>query len=66
MKKTLHCSFCGLNQYEVPRLVASPSDVCICTACVDIAHEIVHGATPADLEYDSWFAGRTAIAEKAL
>lgn len=41
-KKTLYCSFCGKNQYEVKKLIAGPTvficDECI-TLCVDIIRE---------------------------
>lgn len=32
----LHCSFCGLSQKEVSKLIAGPG-VCICDLCVDLA-----------------------------
>ena len=38
--KLLHCSFCGKNQNEVPKLIAGPS-VFICDECVDLCNEII-------------------------
>ena len=35
------CSFCGKNEDEVERLVAS-DDVYICNQCVDLAYEVIH------------------------
>ena len=34
-KKSLYCSFCGKDQYEVKKLVAGPT-VFICDECVEI------------------------------
>ncbi len=38
--KSLHCSFCGKNQFEVKKLIAGPS-VLICDECVDICLDII-------------------------
>lgn len=39
-KKSLHCSFCGKNQYEVKKLIAGPS-IFICDECVEICLDII-------------------------
>jgi len=39
-KKSLHCSFCGKNQYEVKKLIAGPT-VFICDECVEICLDII-------------------------
>ena len=39
-KKSLHCSFCGKNQYEVKMLSAGPT-VFICDECVEICLDII-------------------------
>jgi hypothetical protein len=40
------CSFCGRHRTEVATLIAGPRS-CICSGCVDMAHEIVHLDDPA-------------------
>ncbi len=40
-EKSLHCSFCGKNQYEVRKLIAGPT-VFICNECIEICRDIVH------------------------
>lgn len=35
------CSFCGEKQADVRHLVLAPTGVCICDACVDLAHAMV-------------------------
>lgn len=39
-KKSLHCSFCGKNQFEVKKLIAGPS-VFICDECAEICLDII-------------------------
>lgn len=39
-KKSLHCSFCGKNQYEVRKLIAGPT-VFICNECVELCLDII-------------------------
>ena len=39
-KKSLHCSFCGKNQYEVRKLIAGPT-VFICDECTEICVDII-------------------------
>jgi ATP-dependent Clp protease ATP-binding subunit ClpX len=39
-KKSLHCSFCGKNQYEVKKLIAGPT-VFICDECLEICLDII-------------------------
>ena len=39
-KKTLHCSFCGKNQYEVKKLIAGPT-VFICDECIALCVDII-------------------------
>lgn len=39
-KKSLYCSFCGKNQYEVKKLIAGPG-VFICDECVEICLDII-------------------------
>lgn len=39
-KKSLHCSFCGKNQFEVKKLIAGPS-VFICNECTEICLDII-------------------------
>lgn len=39
-KKSLHCSFCGKDQYEVKKLIAGPT-VFICDECVEICLDII-------------------------
>ena len=39
-KKSLYCSFCGKDQYEVKKLVAGPT-VFICDECVEICLDII-------------------------
>lgn len=38
--KTLNCSFCGKNQYEVKKLIAGPT-VFICDECIDLCTDII-------------------------
>lgn len=38
-KNTLYCSFCGLSQHEVKRLVAGPT-VFICNECIELCDNI--------------------------
>ena len=38
---TLYCTFCGLSQHEVKRLIAGPR-VFACNECIDLMHAIVH------------------------
>jgi ATP-dependent Clp protease ATP-binding subunit ClpX len=39
-KTSLHCSFCGKNQFEVKKLIAGPS-VFICDECTEICLDII-------------------------
>jgi ATP-dependent Clp protease ATP-binding subunit ClpX len=39
-KKSLHCSFCGKDQYEVRKLIAGPT-VFICDECTEICVDII-------------------------
>jgi ATP-dependent Clp protease ATP-binding subunit ClpX len=39
-KKSLHCSFCGKDQYEVKKLIAGPT-VFICDECIEICLDII-------------------------
>lgn len=39
-KISLHCAFCGKNQYEVKKLIAGP-DVFICNECIEICLDII-------------------------
>ena len=39
-KKSLHCSFCGKNQFEVKKLIAGPT-VFICDECIEICLDII-------------------------
>lgn len=39
-KKSLHCSFCGKNQFEVKKLIAGPT-VFICDECIEICQDII-------------------------
>ncbi len=39
-KKSLHCSFCGKNQFEVKKLIAGPT-VFICDECTEICLDII-------------------------
>ena len=39
-KKSLYCSFCGKNQYEVKKLIAGPG-VYICDECIDLCNDII-------------------------
>ncbi len=39
-KKSLHCSFCGKNQYEVKKLIAGPT-VFICNECIELCLDIL-------------------------
>src|SRR5687768_10766747 len=48
-KKTLHCSFCGKNQYEVKKLIAGPT-VFICDECIEICLDIIKEETKENLE----------------
>lgn len=48
-KKTLHCSFCGKNQYEVKKLIAGPT-VFICDECIEICLDIIKEETKETLE----------------
>jgi ATP-dependent Clp protease ATP-binding subunit ClpX len=37
-----HCSFCGKNQDQVRRLIASPGAGNICDGCVELLHAQLH------------------------
>jgi len=39
-KKSLHCSFCGKNQFDVKKLIAGPT-VFICDECIEICQDII-------------------------
>lgn len=39
-KKSLHCSFCGKNQFEVKKLIAGPT-VFICDECIEVCQDII-------------------------
>jgi ATP-dependent protease Clp ATPase subunit len=41
MSKPICCSFCGLSQHEVRKMISGPS-VHVCNECVDLLYEIVH------------------------
>ena len=43
-EKLLHCSFCGLSQHQVRKLIAGPS-VFICDGCVDVVHRLRTGSS---------------------
>lgn len=45
---SLHCAFCGKNQYEVKKLIAGP-DVFICNECIEICLHIIHEENHAKL-----------------
>jgi ATP-dependent Clp protease ATP-binding subunit ClpX len=47
MKSKLACSFCGLSDSEVKRLIAGPR-VFICDACVGACNEILAKHPPED------------------
>ena len=38
--KLLYCSFCGISQHEVRKLIAGPS-VFICDECIDLCNDII-------------------------
>ena len=38
---TLSCSFCGLPQERVKKLIAGPAGVCICNECVELCNDII-------------------------
>ncbi|MHC4796468.1 MAG: ATP-dependent Clp protease ATP-binding subunit ClpX, partial [Planctomycetota bacterium] len=40
-RRVTTCSFCGKNQREAGPMVEGPSDVYICSACVDLCHNII-------------------------
>lgn len=40
-KKLLYCSFCGINQYKVHKLIAGPS-VYICNNCIELCNNIIN------------------------
>jgi|KBSMisStandDraft_5_1062788.scaffolds.fasta_scaffold00074_13 ATP-dependent Clp protease ATP-binding subunit ClpX len=41
---TYYCGFCRKPDTEVRKLVAGPQTL-ICNECIDLLHEIIHGAT---------------------
>lgn len=53
-RDTLYCSFCGLSQHEVRKLIAGPT-VFICDGCVELCMEVVRPVVGGELEYRSWF-----------
>jgi ATP-dependent Clp protease ATP-binding subunit ClpX len=48
-KKSLHCSFCNKNQYEVKKLIAGPI-VFICDECIEVCLDIIKEETKEHLE----------------
>ena len=44
-KTTLYCSFCGMSQHEVRKLIAGPT-VFICDGCVELCNEILEKEGP--------------------
>lgn len=48
-KKSLHCSFCGKQQYEVKKLIAGPT-VFICDECITLCLDIIKEESVADLK----------------
>ncbi len=40
-RRTTTCSFCGKTQREAGPMVEGPGDVYICSACVDLCHNII-------------------------
>lgn len=53
---TLYCSFCGLSQHEVRKLVAGPT-VFICDLCIELCVDIIRLGVDGEAEYASWFDG---------
>ena len=45
----LNCSFCGMAQNEVKKLIAGPS-VYICNECVDLCNDIIEEEIKSDEE----------------
>lgn len=39
----LNCSFCGKSQKQVRKLIAAPSNICICDECIYLSVEIIEG-----------------------
>ncbi|MDJ0343606.1 ATP-dependent Clp protease ATP-binding subunit ClpX [Streptomyces sp. H10-C2] len=37
----LKCTFCGKSQQQVKKLIAGPSDICICDECVGLCNELI-------------------------
>ena len=48
-KKSLHCSFCGKNQFEVKKLIAGPT-VFICDECIEICQDIIQEEVNEEIE----------------
>lgn len=48
-KKSLHCSFCGKNQFEVKKLIAGPT-VFICNECTEICLDIIKEESKENIE----------------
>ena len=48
-KKSLHCSFCSKNQFEVKKLIAGPT-VFICDECIEVCQDIIQEEVNEDIE----------------
>ena len=48
-----HCSFCGRSEDEAKKIIAGPSGVCICDACVDACVELIDSESMADMSKDT-------------
>jgi len=62
------CSFCGLEQSEVKRLMAGPG-VCICDECVDVGHNVFEEETrsgPCDAAVNCSFCGKAGNQVKEM
>ncbi|MBI3973419.1 MAG: sigma-70 family RNA polymerase sigma factor [Chloroflexi bacterium] len=49
-KATIHCSFCARPAAEVPRLIAGPGSVYICSDCVAKCNEIIAAAVAQEVK----------------
>ena len=67
MPTPIHCSFCGLSQHdvEVAKMITGPG-VQVCSECVDIMYEIVHGPqNPPKVRSAKHVAGIIAMPRRA-
>ncbi len=46
----MQCSFCGKEKDQVRKLMAGPGGICICDACVGIAHAVVEAERAREAE----------------